>query len=59
MKLPNDGHQKTSYLQNNISLVVQCFQLSDIIILVWACRTELSHQTLDSGFKILGKISML
>ena len=25
---------------------VQCFQLSDIIILVWACRKELSHQTL-------------
>ena len=25
---------------------VQCFQLSDIIILVWACRKEMSHQTL-------------
>ena len=25
---------------------LQCFQLSDIIILVWACQKELSHQTL-------------
>ena len=28
------------------SVKVQCFQLSDEIILVWACRKELSHQTL-------------
>ena len=25
---------------------VQCFQLSDIIILVRACRKEMSHQTM-------------
>ena len=28
------------------SACVQCFQLSDIINLVWACRKQLSHQTL-------------
>ena len=30
---------------------LQCFQLSDQIILVWACRKELSHQTLLVGFR--------
>ena len=29
-----------------IIMFIQCFQLSDIINLVWACRKELSHQTL-------------
>ena len=28
------------------SIRIQCFQLSDIIISVWACRKESSHQTL-------------
>ena len=28
-----------------VMFYIQCFQLSDIINLVWACRKELSHQT--------------
>ena len=35
------GNHIDSYLPE-----LQCFQLSDIINLVWACRKELSHQTL-------------